>query len=70
MREGPERGTILGWLFGIYPKATLGNKQSRIVNPESPFYIGVTAVSVVLLLYVALIVQVEVGFFWKHDLCR
>jgi hypothetical protein len=70
VREGPQGATILGWLFGIYPKPTLGNRQSRLVNPESPFYLAVTGVSVILLLYVALIVQVEVGFFWKHDLCR
>jgi hypothetical protein len=69
MRKGPQSGTVVGWLFGIYPQPTLGNKQSRLVNPESPFYLAVTAISVVLLLYVALIVQVEVGFFWRDDLC-
>lgn len=69
MREGPQSGTFVGWLFGIYPQPTLGNKQSRLVNPESPFYLAVTFISVLLLLYVALIVQVEVGFFWRHDLC-
>ena len=55
-------------IFGINKTSPLG-VRSRMIHPDSSFCIFVVAVSVVLLLYLALVVQVEVGFFWSADLC-
>ena len=57
-------------ISGITWTAEMGRPRSRLLHPHYPliqFFRGVTSV---LLVYVALVVQVEVGFFWHVELCE
>ena len=56
-------------LAGIEQRAGMGHQRSRLLNPDFPVAQAVTCVSTVLLVYVAIVVQVEVGFFWHEHLC-
>jgi hypothetical protein len=61
-----------GWvhlLTGIDRSAGLGNQRSRLLHPDFPVIQGLGAMSTILLVYVAAVVQVEVGFYWHEGLC-
>ena len=55
-------------IFGIDHHPKIG-RGSMLVHPESPFHLACTLVSCLLLLYVVIFVQMEVGFFWNEGLC-
>ena len=60
------------WLFvvtGIDRAAGLGTQRSRFFRPDFPFIQALSSISTILLVYVALVVQVEVGFYWHEGLC-
>ena len=43
--------------------------KSRMIHPDSPFQTGCIFISMLLCIYVAIIVQLEVAFMWDHPLC-
>ena len=55
-------------IFGIDHHPKIG-RGSMLVHPESPFHLACTLVSCLLLLYVVIFVQIEVGFSWNEGLC-
>jgi len=56
-------------IFGINWIETVGQPRSRLMHPYYPLTQTRRAVSTVLLGYVAIVVQIEVGFFWHNHLC-
>ena len=44
--------------------------KSRLLNPDFPLIRTWRLLSTILLLYVAIVVQVQVGFFWYKPLCE
>ena len=55
-------------VFGIDRHPTFGT-GSKLLHPESPFVTICNAMSAMLLIYVIVIVQFEVGFYWHLGLC-
>jgi len=43
--------------------------KSKLLNPDFPFIRGVRILTTLLLLYVAVVVQIQVGFFWHSAEC-
>ena len=56
-------------IFGINWTETVGQPRSRLLHPLYPFTQARRAVSTMLLCYVAVVVQIEVGFYWHTGLC-
>jgi hypothetical protein len=59
----------LSAISGINWTETVGQPRSRLMHPYYPLTQMRRAVSTVLLGYVAIVVQIEVGFFWHTHLC-
>jgi CRP-like cAMP-binding protein len=59
---------ILGKVFGIGKNSKLGYR-SNLIHPSSPFSLFALFVSISLLLYLAIVMLVEIGFFWDSELC-
>jgi len=65
----PSAREILQSLTGIDRQRGMGRKSSKLLHPDYPVMQVFTAVSTILLVYVAIVVQVEVGFFWHESVC-
>ena len=61
---------ILFKFTGVHWNAGIGQKRSRLLHPHFPFLQVVNLVSANLLVYVAIFVQVDVGFYWNLGLCE
>jgi len=62
------RGNRTHRVFGIGPPA-LGHPGSRLIHPNSIFAQCITGLSSALLIYVAVVTPVVVGFFWEREPC-
>ena len=56
-RDGGHSRTWLSLVFGIDPSTALG-KRSLMIHPDSPFSIVCSTISIGMLIYVVLLVQV------------
>ena len=63
-------GTWIHKITGIDRHAGIGHQRSKLLHPDFPFVQYFNIISTFLLIYVALVVQVEVGFFWQEGLCQ
>lgn len=61
--------TFLEVVFGIGPGA-FGKAASRIIHPHSLFAKGVVLTTVMFLLYTAVVVPVQLGFYWDMGPCE
>ena len=69
MSNIPTANEALHALTGIDRHSGIGRQRSALLHPDYPLMQMFTAVSTILLVYVAIVVQVEVGFFWHESLC-
>ena len=64
-----ENKSKLHYITGLDRSAGLGGQRSMLLHPDYPLIQTLTAISTILLVYVAAVVQVEVGFYWHEGLC-
>ena len=57
--------SVLKSITGIDRRAGIGHQRSLLIHPDYPFIQYVNILSTFFLIYVAIVVQVEVGFFWS-----
>lgn len=65
----PTANEVVFALTGIHRDPGIGHQRTALLHPDYPLVQMFTAISTVLLVYVAIVVQVEVGFFWHESLC-
>ena len=65
---GNAEGGMLTAVFGINRSSPLRDR-SHLIHPDSVFHTVCVYISVVMCLYLAIVVQVEVAFLWDVGLC-
>ena len=57
-------------IFGIGPEdLKIGQPESRLINPLSPFSIGWTIATAIFLAYTALVTPAQISFGWLDPQC-
>jgi hypothetical protein len=57
-------------IFGIGPEdLKIGQAESKLINPLSPFSIGWTIATAILLAYTALVTPAQISFGWLDPQC-
>ena len=57
------------FFFGIDLNSGINGQGSKLIHPNSPFINGVNTISIFVLFYILIVVQVEIGFYWMKSPC-